>query len=102
MAIENRVGFTEQGTIRCCTDPIAKAVAGVMQKGCAEKAIAVGEPSDINQIIHSTGHDRIDRTAVGMSTVQVGCFAFPSLLGKYFVGLLGKGGFGPIDPAVGS
>jgi hypothetical protein len=71
MSIENCVGFAVKGTIGRRTDAIAETMAWMMQKRRTKESIAVGEPSDVDQVIHPTGHYRIDGASVGMSAVQV-------------------------------
>jgi hypothetical protein len=73
-----------------------------MQKSRAEKAIAVGKPSDIHQIVHTASHHRVDRSSTRMAAIQVGRLALPILARKDLVRLLRKSCFRPIDPTVGT
>ena len=99
--------LAENRAIRRRTDSIAKTVSGMVQERGAKEPIPVGEPSHIDQVVHATGHDRIDRATLRVPSVQVGGLAGPGFLDldfswKDFVGLFCEGGFGPVDPTVGT
>ena len=99
--------LAESRAIRRRTDSIAKTVSGMVQERGAKEPIPVGEPSHIDQVVHATCHDRIDRATLRVSSVQVGGLAGPGLLevvfsGQDFVRLFCESGFGPVDPTVGT
>ena len=82
-------------------DAIASSAAGMLEKGGGEEPLALGVEDGLNGVGHASRHHGFEPRFVGVTAKDVGSAGDEgSLTIRSRVGLLGKGPFGPVNPAV--
>lgn len=102
MALSDVMDLAVDAAVDCVNDAVAASEFGVLKEGGGDEAFAVGEERNLDGVVHTSGEDGFDGTALWTSAENVrGARGESGTVGN-FVSLFGEGSLGPVDPSVGT
>ena len=100
VAGEDVVRFSENAAMDGVDDSVPAAQFRMLDKGGRQQALSPGCEDDVHRVVHSSRQDRLDPGISGPPPEDVGGAGDQWRAARPFVGLLGEGSLGPVDPTV--